>query len=80
LCLELPILEARSKAAKIMWREKNTNTVNIRYWEQVSFLPKIKHTVSAWILTLSRANGGNTSTPDIDRRIFSRRIRKTKRH
>jgi hypothetical protein len=39
-----------------MRRKKNTTTVNIRHWEQASFLPKIKYPVAAQTLTQLHAN------------------------
>jgi hypothetical protein len=73
-------LKPVQKPQKIMRRKKNTNTVSIRHWEQVSFLPKIVYPVVAQIPTLPRADGGNASTPDIGRQVFSRSIRKPNKH
>jgi len=69
-----------SKTQKIMRWKTNTNTVNIRHWEQVSFLPKIKHPVAAQVPALSRANEGDASTPGLDRQILSRSIRRANKH
>jgi hypothetical protein len=60
-----------------MAQKKNIKTVNIRHWEQASFLPKINFPVAAQTVPPPRANGGNAPMPDSALQLLTRSVRKT---